>query len=87
MTKYLAVIFGLILFAIPAMAQIYNDKEQVVKAPLDQAVREANAYYSGVPIAGAEEDIMPQKERYNKMTNPLNEANERHFGSLVNAIQ
>ncbi|MBF0593660.1 MAG: hypothetical protein HQL22_01685 [Candidatus Omnitrophica bacterium] len=87
MVQFLAVVFGIILVSIPAMAQIYNGKDQEVKAPLDRAVAESNAMYANVEKAGAAEDRKTQEARYYEMTNAVNQANEHHFEMNRNVIK
>ena len=62
-----------------AMGQIYTDKADIVKAPMDQMAVEHNAMFADVPGAGDDEIQKPQDERYNEMTAPMEDINQRHF--------
>lgn len=83
MNKFLAVLFGLILLSIPAVAQVYEGKDALIKAPLDGAIDRHSNMYANVPLAGAYEDVKPQEVRYIEMTDPVNVANERHFNGTI----
>ena len=67
-----------------ASAQMYDGKHDELVNPMDRAVVEVNDMYSNVPVAGAREDVTPQDVRYQNMTEPLDEANDRHFESATN---
>ncbi|MBF0387298.1 MAG: hypothetical protein HQL20_05520 [Candidatus Omnitrophica bacterium] len=87
MVQFLAVVFGLILVAVPVMAQVYNGRAEVIVAPMDNAIATANAYYANVANPGAVEESQPQDVRYNEMTNAMDEANQRHFQVVVNGLK
>lgn len=82
--KYsIGMIFAFVLLSIPVAAQIYDGGDKQMLAPLDKAVADTNAYYANVSVAGADQEVTSQDERYRDMTVPGNGANERHFNMQV----
>jgi len=84
MFRYFLFICAVVLLAYPSWAQLYDDRHQEMVAPMDRAANQVNDLYADVPIAGADEDVKPQDVRYQNMTVPLNDANERHFDQGTN---
>jgi hypothetical protein len=79
MLKYFLFLFALVVVVAPSWAQVYEDKYQEMVGPMDRVANQVNEMYADVPIAGAEEDATPQDVRYQNMTEPMNQANEKHF--------
>jgi hypothetical protein len=79
MIRYFLFVLVVILLTVPSWAQIYDGKQEEMVGTMDRAIYQVNDMWADVPIAGADEDVKPQDVRYQNMTVPLNEANERHF--------
>jgi hypothetical protein len=88
MIRYFLFVCVVVLLAVPSWAQLYDGKQEEMAAPMDRAINQVNDMYANVPIAGADEDVKPQDVRYQNMTVPMNQANERHFeeGAKVKTI-
>ena len=69
----------MILSAVSAQAQVYDDRHDVMVNSMDRAIEQSDEDYKNVPIAGAAEDAKTQDVRYEGMTAPMNTANERHL--------
>ncbi len=69
------------LSATYAMGQIYNNQAERMTAPLDNAIKSANAMYANVKKAGSDEEQKSQNERYKIMTEPMNAANDNHLAN------
>ena len=88
MVRYFLFVCVVVLLAAPSWAQIYDGKHEELVAALDRAIYQVNDLYVDVPIAGADEDVQPQDVRYQNMTEPVDQANERHFeeGAKIKTI-
>ena len=88
MIRYFLFVCIVVLLAVPSWAQFYDGKHEDMVAVMDRAINQVNDIYANVPIAGAGDDAIPQDVRYQNMTVPMNEANERHFeqGAKVNTV-
>ena len=71
------------LFAVQGMAQIYDQKAEQIGSPMDRTAEQHAELYADVGKAGDAEEAMSQDERYGNMTEPLDEANERHFDEVT----
>jgi hypothetical protein len=80
---------GIILFAAGlfvstyAIGQIYDGQHDAMVASMDRAAEQHAAVYANVGIPGADEDIKSQEERYSNMTEPMDDANDRHFNTVT----
>ncbi len=79
MLKYILFVIAVLVIAAPSFAQVYQNQYDEMVAPLDRAINQVNEIYANVPKPGDDEDLKPQDQRYEEMTNAVNEANERHF--------
>ena len=87
MGQVLAVLFCVILFTIPAAAQIYNTRSNEITGPLDREITQFNAQYANEVSPGDEESARSQRARYFEMTDAVNSANKRHFEIYKNEAQ
>ena len=87
MVQLLAVIFGVLLIAVPATAQIYRNQANAVVSPFNKVIQRTNAVYANTAYPGDEENSKSQALRYRQMTEPMNDANERHFITILNEIK
>ena len=53
-------------------------------APMDRAVEQHAAEYANAGVAGDDEELASQEERYSNMIEPMDAANDRHFETVVN---
>jgi hypothetical protein len=79
MKKVFLMVLLMSVLPLTAQAQLYNDKHDEMVSTMDRAASDADATYANVDVAGAKEDAMPQGDHYDYLTQPMNEANERHF--------
>ncbi len=76
-------VFLMSVLPLTAQAQFYNDKHDEMVSTMDRAASDADATYANVEAAGAREEAMAQGDHYDYLTQPMNEANERHFDEGV----
>jgi predicted protein tyrosine phosphatase len=77
-----AVLFAVsFLSATRVMGQIYNDKSEVLTAPMDAAAEKHLAIAANAKVAGDDEAKLSQEERYEEMTEAVDNANERHLNA------
>ncbi|MBF0485038.1 MAG: hypothetical protein HQL16_00855 [Candidatus Omnitrophica bacterium] len=67
------------VFVLSAKAQIVPGKYDVMTGAMDRTAALHNAMYSDVPKAGANEDAVPQAERYDDMVKDMNRGVDHHF--------
>lgn len=87
--KKIVLFVGILAFLpLTAQAQLYNDKYDALVSGVDRAASDAATTYSNVESAGAQEEALSPSEHYDLLTQPTNEANDRHFdvGSNITTI-
>jgi len=82
--QWIGILAGFLLLAVPVTAQVYDKKHDALVAPMDEAAVRARAQQAELRTVGDKEDAMTQDDRYEMMTNVVNEANEKHFQPFEN---
>lgn len=67
-----------------AIAQIYEGRAAAITEPMDRVEGQHEQMYANVGSAGDADNAVPQDQRYTNMTDPLDQANERHFNEVRN---
>ena len=66
------------------MGQVYDGQHDAVTNPMDRVVVQHAAAYANTGIAGDDQDLIAQEARYTNMIEPMDDANDRHFKTVVN---